>query len=100
MSFEQRESSIEQYPQIGEAMMANLIQLRLMPLAYRLDHGNVPVQMTDRETRNQVAEAWSAKYGTAFREYIEDNPRETLNIHDEAALIEFLMKIQEYAGLK
>jgi hypothetical protein len=84
------------YPKIGEAMMANLIQIRLMPLAFRVDHGGVEISMSDRDTRNKVAREWAQRYASAFREYIEDNPRETLNIHDEDALIEFLMKVKEY----
>jgi hypothetical protein len=96
MSSESVEKNKDAFPRIGEDMMANLIQIRLMPIAFRIDHEGVDVNMADRDMRTQVGMEWAEKYAAAFREYIDDYPRETLNIHDDEALIEFLMKIKEY----
>lgn len=97
MKLEQNETPSESFPHAGEAMVANMLQIRLMPLAFKLDHPEIDVSMADRERRNEVAAEWALKYANAFREYIEDNPREPVNIHDEEALIEFLMRVKEYA---
>jgi hypothetical protein len=99
MNFERAEQPNEDFPKISEAMVANMVQLRLMTLAFRFDHGGVEVDMSNRETRNQVGAEWTEKYAGAFREYIEDHPRETVNLHDEEALMAFLMKIKEYSTI-
>lgn len=96
MKPESSENPAELYPKVGEAMIANMLQIRLMPLAFKMDHPNTEVSMADRKKRNEVAAEWAEKYAQAFREYVEDNPREPINIHDESALIEFFMKVKEY----
>jgi hypothetical protein len=93
---ESLENQAELFPKVGEAMIANMLQIRLMPLAYQVDHPGTEVSMADPQKRNEVAAEWATKYAQPFREYIEDNPREPINIHDEAALIEFFMKVKEY----
>jgi hypothetical protein len=96
MNSENLENPAELFPKAGEPMMANMLQIRLIPLVYKLDHPNTDLDMADREKRNEAGFEWEKKYAQAFREYIEDNPREPINIHDEAALMEFFMKVKEY----
>ena len=96
MNFEHDTPLQESFPRISEGMVANMAQLRLMPLGYQLDKG-VLADMHDKETRNEVAMWWTSTYAQAFREYIEDNPREMIDLGSEEALIEFFMKLKEYA---
>lgn len=98
MKPESSENPSEAFPKVGEAMVANMLQIRLMPLAYGVDHG-VTVDMRDRSNpaRQDAAQEWAAKYAQAFREYVEDNPREQINIHDDEALLDFFNRMREYA---
>ncbi len=96
MKPERHEAQSESFPQVGEGMFANLLQIQLIPLAYKLDHPNVKLNMADREKRNEVMSEWSDRYAEAFREYVDDNPKEQIDISNEEALLEFLMKVKEY----
>ena len=87
------ESPVEQYPQLK--VVANLLQIQLMPLAYKQRHPELEiVDMSDRELRNVVAQEWIEQYAGLFREYIEDHPREAINIHDPETPAEFLEKLE------
>ena len=98
MKTESLENPSDAFPKVGEKMVANMLQIRLMPLAYGVDHG-VAVDMHDRDNpaRAAAAQEWAEKYAQAFREYIDDNPREQINIHDDEAVIEFFKRMREYA---
>lgn len=99
MKFEGIEQPQESFPKISEPMVAHMIQIRLMPLSFRLDNDGAEINMADKEVRNRVAGEWAERYAEAFREYAEDHPNETLNVHDEEALVEFLTKVKEYAAV-
>ena len=91
------EAPQEAYPQLQ--VVANLLQIQLMPLAYKLHHPDVDrVDMSNRELRNAVAQEWATQYAGLFREYIEDHPREAINIHDPEALEEFFVRLREELG--
>lgn len=55
--------------------------------------------MADKTLRNQMAAEWAHYYAGSFRDYIEDNPRETIDLSDEEALREFLSRITPEATM-
>jgi hypothetical protein len=69
-----------------------MLQLSLMPLAYKILYPEVEINMADPEMRNQIAETWKTHFAQTFREYIEDHPRETIDLGDKEALLEFLAR--------
>ena len=93
MKPESSENQLDSFPKISEAMISHMLQIRLMPLAYKIDHPETEVHMSDKDSRTEVGMEWASKYANAFREYIEDHPRETVNLHDEDGLIEFFIAL-------
>jgi hypothetical protein len=89
MSHEYRASSeitSESFPMIGEKMFANMIQIRLMPIAYEAKYGVKP-DMKIGEVRKIVAFEWERQYAGPFRKYLDAHAREPLDINDEEALL-------------
>ena len=96
MSFESHESAVDTFPRISEVMIGNMLQIRLMPLAYQARHPEVEMNISDKELRNVMAQEWAESYAQAFRDHIEDNPRDTIDLGNEDALLELLGKIKQY----
>ena len=93
------ETSAESLPKISEGMVANMLQLQLMKLSYHANHPDTQMDMSDSQLRNTVAEEWTHQYAQAFREHIEDNPRATIDLGDEAALLKFLDQLEPQTTL-
>jgi hypothetical protein len=91
MNLEGHESHSEQLPRLE--VVANMLQISLMPLAYRARHPGAEVNMADRDLRNRVATEWAENYAQSFREYIEDHPRDTIDLGDQEALLEFFTQL-------
>lgn len=91
MNQEQFETAKEQFPRLE--IVANMLQISLMPLAYRAHHPDTEVNMADRDLRNKIAQEWTVNYAQSFREYIEDHPRDTIDLSDEGALREFFTRL-------
>ncbi|HEY0964841.1 MAG TPA: hypothetical protein VGE31_03520 [Candidatus Paceibacterota bacterium] len=97
MNFERQESYSESLPRLP--IIANMLQISLIPLAYRTNHPEAEINMADKTLRNQMAAEWAHYYAGSFRDYIEDNPRETIDLSDEEALREFLSRITPEATM-
>jgi hypothetical protein len=98
MSYEKTPTT-ESFPKISEGMTANMLQIQLMPLAYGLLHSTEPANMKDPEVRKVVTAEWVEYFAQPFREYIEDHPRETIDIGNTEAVKEFFAHFLEASGV-
>jgi hypothetical protein len=91
------ERTSELFPKVSEGMVANMLQISLIPLAFKARHPEIDVDMSNPEIRHRAAAEWADKDtgicpldSELFREYIKNNPNRTVNLSDEEDLREFL----------
>jgi hypothetical protein len=103
MGFEEKirpasnEALIVDFPKVSEGMVANMLQISLIPLAFKARHPEIEVDMSNPEIRHRAAAEWADKEAgiypldaELFRAYIKKNPNRTIDLSNEEEISGFL----------
>lgn len=92
---ESTENITEDFPRVSEGMVANMVQISLMPLAFKARHPEISVDMKDPNfaEKGKVIEEWMEQDAKLFRAFISANPDRTIDLSSEDDLSALLQEV-------